>query len=304
MKRNLFVIITLLFLMAACVDDYNDANPPHQLDAPAVIIATSASTNVLTQAVPTSPFQSKYEAYLNYGTSAQIQVSVLRAPGKVGSISVVPSIPDFGSVTVNEASVAALIGKDKGDFSFTFTPNASLPDTKDRALNLVITVTDQQIDPKTGESAALTTTFTVATTITTGCFSSGIETAAYRVTAASGNFDGGATYTLEDLEADNGGPVLVTMTEVRPGYYRADEVTGGIWPIYYSTRANPKVGIDLCGSTISGREGTLVVGGIRKFTVSGTLNSDGTISIQWSYVRTSGSTPSNPAKGTYTLTKF
>jgi hypothetical protein len=309
MNKNSFLIASMVLFASACVDDFSASNQPHQLDAPGLIVSAPTSDNLLVRAVATNPFQNKYEAYVTYGSEAQLTISVLDAPGKVASVSVTPSIPEFGTVKLDDASAAALTGKEKGEFKFTFTPSTTLSNTADRSLNLVVTVTDAQLDTKSGESSPLSTTLTIATTLAKGggCFAQGIEAMTYRVTAASGNLDGAAPYTLADLEADNGGPALVTVTKVRPGRYTFDEVTGGIWPVYYSGRANPALDVDLCGTTISGHEGAVTAGSgstARLFTISGTLNNDGTITISWSYVRISGATPANPARGTYTLSKL
>lgn len=306
MTKNSFLLTSILLLAAGCVDDFTASNPKPQLDAPGIIASAPISDNLLVRAVATNPFQNKYEAYVTYGSEAQLTISVLDAPGKVASVSVEPSIPEFGTVKLDDASVATIKGKEKGEFKFTFTPSTTLANTADRSLNLVVTVTDAQLDTKSGESSPLSTTLTIATTLAkgSGCLAQGIEAMTYRVTAASGNLDGAVPYTIEDLEADNGGPALVTVTKVRPGRYTFNEITGGIWPVYYSGRANPALDVDLCGTTIIGHEGAVTAGGIRKFTISGTLNSDGTITINWSYVRISGATPADPAKGTYTLSKL
>lgn len=237
----------------------------------------------------------------------EFTVSVIDAPGRVATVSVVPSVPDFGTVSLDDASVSSVIGQEQGDFKFTFTPNAALPDKADRSLNLVITVSDSQLN-QNGEAGPKTTTLTVATTLG-NCLSEGLQEGTYAVTAASGNLDGGAAYTLDDLKADGGvDEILVTISEDRPGRYVIDEVTGGCWPVYYGGRANPALMVDLCDSSIQGNEGEVTAGSgagpLRKFTIDGTLNGDGTVNITWSYERTDAPTPADPAKGTYTLTKL
>jgi hypothetical protein len=308
MKKNNFLMACLLVMATSCVDDFTDANQPRQLDAPAIAISATTTDNLLVQPVPVNPFQNNFEAFVGYGSSAQFTISVLDAPGKVNSVSVVPSIPEYGTVAIDEASVNALKGTEKGNFKFTFTPNAALVGTADRAFNLVITVTDSQADTRTGESAPVTTSITVPTTLAKGCFAQGIVAATYRVTAASGNLDGAVPFTLEDIEDDNGGPMLVTVTKRRAGRYTFNEITGGVWPLYYSGRANPALDVNLCGSSIVGHEGAVTAGAgtatARKFTITGALNSNGTITINWSYERVTGATPANSAKGTYTLSKL
>lgn len=296
--------IVLSLISFSCVDDYTDANPTPRLDAPTIRISGTGSNQKLI-AVPVNQYQSDNIAYVAYGGPITFTISVIDAPGKVSEVDVTPSVPEFGTVELNAASVSALEGQEQGEFSFTFTPNPNLPDQTDRSLNLVVTVTDSQVDDA-GEPNPKVTTLTLPTTIVS-CVSDGLEEGTYRVTAASGNIDGGIAYTLDDLEADGGGEVLVEITSEFPGRYTMDEVTGGVWPIYYSGRARPTFEIDLCGNTIQGHEGAVTAGTepgpLRTFDVDGTLNNDGTVTITWSYVRDDAPTPANPAKGTFTLTK-
>lgn len=290
-------------VLGACVDDYTEFNPPRRLDAPVLRVNSTASGQVIV-VTPVDRFSNANTAYVEYGTPVEFTISVIKAPGKFSSVTVVPSIPEFGTVTVDNTSVAALVGKDIGQFKFTFTPNPNLPNEADRSLNLVVTVTDSQLD-EDGQPNPKTTTLTLPTNIVS-CVSQGVPAGVYQVTAASGNLDGGAAYTLDDIEADAGADIFVTVTKVKPGRYTLNEVTGGIWPTYYGGRANPALRVDLCGADIVGHAGEVTAGAgtaaARTFTLSGEYNDDGTIDITWSYVRNDGATPANPAKGTYTLT--
>lgn len=306
--KNYYLIILLLFVsITSCVDDYTDANPPHQLDAPTLRISAVGSHQKI-ETVPVNPYQNTYIAYQTYDGPVEYTVSVIDAPGKVGAVSVVGSVPDFGTVTLDDASVNALIGQEIGSFKFTYTPNPALPDQSDRALNLVIEVSDSQLS-QDGEAAPKTTTLTLPTTLVK-CIDEQLEEGLYVVTEASGNLDGNIPYTLDDLKTDAGvDEILVEITMDRPGLYTIDEVSGGVWPVYYSGRANPALKVDFCGTTLSGHEGELTAGSppgpLRTFTVDGVLNGDGTIDIIWSYERTDGvATPEDPAKGTYTITKL
>lgn len=291
----------------SCVDDYTDANPPAKLDAPTLRLSASGSNQKL-ETVPVNAYQNTYVAYLTYEGTAEYTVSVIDAPGKVGAVSVVSSAPENGTLTIDNASVAGLLGQEQGSFKFTFTPSTSLPDFADRPLNLVITVTDSQVS-QDGEAAPKTTTLTLPTNLVK-CFNEELEEGRYVVTEASGNLDGGAPFTLDDLKVDGEvDEILVDVAMDRPGLYTVDEVTGGVWPVYYDGRANPALKVDLCGTTISGHEGDLsageLPGPVRTFTIDGTVNGDGTVDITWSYERSDGvATPANPAKGTYTITKL
>ena len=306
--KNSYLIILLLFLsVTSCVDDYTDANPPAKLDAPTLRISAAGSGQKI-ETVPVNAYQNDYIAYQTYDGPVEYTVSVIDAPGVVGAVTVTGSVPDFGTVTLDQASVDALVGQEVGSFKFTFTPNPALPDLSDRALNLVIDVSDSQLS-QDGELAPKTTTLTLPTTLV-NCINEQLEEGLYVVTEASGNLDGNLAYTLDDLKTDGGvDEILVEITMDRPGLYTVNEVTGGVWPVYYAGRANPALKVDFCGTTISGHEGELTAGTapgpLRTFTVDGIVNGDGTIDIVWSYERTDGvPTPADPAKGTYTITKL
>jgi hypothetical protein len=291
----------------SCVDDFTDANPPAQLDAPTLRLSASGSNQKI-ETVPANAYQNTYVAYQTYDGPVEYTVSVIDAPGKVGAVSVVSSAPENGTLTMDDASVAGLLGQEQGSFKFTFTPSAALPDFADRPLNLVITVTDSQVS-QDGEAAPKTTTLTLPTNLVK-CLNEEIEEGLYVVTDASGNLDGGDPITLDDLKVDGGvDEILVEVAMDRPGLYTIDEVTGGFWPVYYPGRVNPALQVDLCGTTISGHEGAVTAGEApgpqRMFTIDGTLNGDGTVNITWSYERVDGiATPADPAKGTYTITKL
>jgi hypothetical protein len=306
MKKKIYSLLCAGLLVASsCVDDYRDANPAPLLDAPTFRVFSAGSNEVIVS-TPANRFQNTYEGFVSYQGPSEFTVNVLDAPGKVGAISVTPSVPDFGTVTLNESTITAIQGQEQGEFKFTFTPNPDLEDESDRSLNLVISVSDSQTS-EDGEASAKTTTLTLPVTMAS-CISETVQEGVYQVTAASGNLDGGAAYTLADLEADFGGPIEVSIMKEFPGRYSIDEVTGGVWPTYYPGRANPHLFVDVCGTSIVGHAGGVTagtVGGVsRTFTINGTQNNDGTITITWSYVRNDAPTPSNPAKGTYTLTKL
>ncbi len=307
MKKLLYLTL-LIAAVTGCVDDYTEFNPPAQLDAPHFRVSATGS-NQLIEATNVNNWQKTYSAYVLYDDPVTFTVSVVDAPGKVGSVSVTGSVPDFGTITMDEASVNALVGKEQGEFRFTFTPNPDLTnkESEDRALNLVVNVTDMQLDDK-GREDPKTTTMTIPTTIGGPCLGAPMLVGNWLVVDASGSLDGVDPFELADLVEAAGSEIVVAITRDRPGVYTLDEVTGGVWPIVYDTRANPKLKVNVCGSTISDREGANVAGAgtaaARTFTLDGTINGDGTITIEWSYVRNDGATPANPASGTYTLKHF
>jgi uncharacterized protein YxeA len=307
MKKISSIFLAVILFASACVDDYTDANPKSGKDAPTLRIS-SAGTNETVISSPANRFQNNQNAYAIYNTPAQFTVSVVDAPGKIGTINVDSSVPEFGSVSIDESSVAAIQGSESGDFKFTFVPNPELSVDEDRTLNITVTVSDTQTDGD-GEAAPKTTSLTMPLTIVNGpCLSEGVLEGYWMVNDASGNKDGGETFNLDSLKKHGKvNNVFVEITQERPGVYTINEVTGGVWPAFYAGRANPELQIDLCGSTITGRQGKVTTGegtaAQRTFTINGTVNSTTSITINWSYVRDIGDPPPAPAaQGTYTIT--
>jgi len=312
-----YIYSLILFCVTAgligCVDDYTDYNPPGQKNGPFVMLSASGNDNiVLTSSQPLNT----YTAYVQYGGGpVEITVNVIDAPGTIGSASVTSSIEEFGTVELDEPSFNAVKGKTSGSFKFTFTPSTTLPTMADRGLNLEVAVSDTQLDSK-GKESPVTSTITIPVTLVSGPCLSKLAAGQYKVTSASGILDGGEAYNEEDLIANSqqafaGDQVVVTITAVRPGVYTISEISGGVVPIVYGW-TNPAVRVNVCGNTITGRTNYLTFGdpledggdGERTYTVDGTVNTDGTITINWSYVGEDFETPTDAAHGTYTLTKF
>lgn len=312
MKNKLLHLVTLALLGSACtLPDVKTLNPPHLLDGPAFNITPSGSGQATANGAKGYNGNTLGITYLTFGSTTDFAVDVVDCPGKVSDLSASLSSFYAQSVTVDAASLASLKGQATGSSKVTVVA-ANDPDGTggEWPSNLAISVTDSQKDPEaSGSPITATVQWPIALV---KCLSTGITTGTYQVTAASGVLDSGSpyfgtAYTLADIESDNGGPVYVTITAPRPGRYTFDEVTGGIWPIYFSGRARPTLGVNLCDQTVSDN-GTFNIAGsgstARRFTLSGTLNNDGTITMTWSYIRIAGGTPTSPANGTYTLTKI
>jgi len=308
MKRRIFYIAGVALAMGACtLPDVKTINPPALLDAPAFnITPTPSTTNGMAGGKTGYNGNTIGISYLAYGSSTDFAIDVVDAPGKVSDVTSSISVPEYGTVAVDASSLASLKGQTTGSTKVTVVAEAD-PDGKglDRSCNLVFNVSDSQKDT---ESAGNPKTASITwPSVLVRCAWDGLPVGDYQVTAASGNFDGGTAYDLSTIETDNGGPIYVTIAMTRPGLYTMNEVTGGIWPIYYSTRANPALSVDGCPTQIYGHVGSVTTGAgttsTRVFTLNGTVNNDGTITMTWSYTRTQG-TPASPAQGTYTLTKI
>src|SRR5688572_8683254 len=115
MRNTIYLMLVASALVfAACVDDYTDSNDAPLMDAPTIRVSSAAANQTIV-VVPENAYQNGYEAYLVYGQPVEYTVSVIDAPGKIGAVSVTASVPDFGSVTIDEASVAAIQGQESGE---------------------------------------------------------------------------------------------------------------------------------------------------------------------------------------------
>jgi hypothetical protein len=294
MKNKLIYGIVIL-LCSCSLPDFKSVNPTRLLDAPAFNITTSGPHVKTVNGIN----------YLEYGQSADVTIAVTDAPGKIADISGGFTIPAYGTITPDDASVNAVKGSETGSAKIIAMATALPSDGADRNTSISVSVVDSQVDDN-GNPVPKTTTNTIPV-VFVKCLGDGMATGIYEVTAANGVLDGGAAYTLDDIESTSGKEADVVITSTRPGKYTFSEITGGVWPTFYSTRASPVLDIDLCDKTINGHGGAVTTGlgttAQRKFTINGTLNNDGTITITWSYVRETAATPVNPANGTYTLTK-
>jgi hypothetical protein len=307
MKNRLFHFIILILTGGACtLPDVTTQNPPRLLDSPAFNVTPSGTGQATANGKTGYDGKTIGTTYITYGSSVDFAIDVVDCPGKVASVTSSISVPTYSTGIAVDAS--SLVGQETGSAKVNVKAMAA-PDGTDRAANLALSVTDAQIS--TDGNAPKTTTVTWPVVLVK-CVGTGIAAGNYQVTAASGVLDGGAPYSLADLEAAYGDNIVMSVIQNRPGLYTIADATGGVWASIYTTRALPTLAVDLCGTTVSGHEGLLTVGAIvtsppsntiRTFTLNGTLNSDNTITIVWSYVKASAP-PAIPAHGTYTLTKI
>lgn len=118
-------IFGLLLLAYSCVDDYQDANPPRLLDAPAVSRVTAVKTEI------------------NDGESTQVTATVVDAPAGVDSVAVTTTDENgdpVGSTTID----TPLTGQTQGDIEVTYTSALKFTGI----VSVTITVFDKQYDEK------------------------------------------------------------------------------------------------------------------------------------------------------------
>lgn len=107
----------------------------------------------------------------------------------------------------------------------------------------------------------------------------------------SGNIGDGAG-GVSGIYADLASTVVLTADEDTPAVYSFDDMSFGVYPTSYTLEPPPGRVEDVC-DTLSDLDDTDAAG--VPFTISGTVNNDGTISISWSNT--------NGDSGTGTLTR-
>jgi len=259
---KIFILMTLV-VVASCVDDLEDANPPLPKDGPQFTLGEWAGDMI----------ESEEEGLiLPGGGVSQIAMTVVSAEGLIDSVGVTLS-DSVGTASVDQASLAAVRGQKSG----TILVNYEAPEVPSAAIEIVaqITLYDGQ-EPiewfgRTLEYRKSSTKSADAFTVV--CGSTGLAgTYSTLANGFTGDGAGGPNVEYSDL------PSTVTFTEVRPGLYNVDDMSFGLYPEGYGDVAPPG-NVNLCGTEISD------TGDVDQyndpFTITGTLNPDGTVDIQW-----------------------
>jgi hypothetical protein len=265
MKKVKYLILAtvILVLLGSCVDNYQDANPPRPKDGPYFIL--SASGDVL-ETLENGNF---------IGTNQTIvfTLHVISCQGGIDSIGITVNEEDLGTAVVDEASLTAAKGKIQGEITVNYTTISQVQEETD--LEISITLYDGQPEihwngRKIEYRKSATESYEVTLVV---CTSTGL--AGEYNSIADGYFgdgSGGPDAAYSDLQAE------ITITEIRPGLYLIDDMSFGLYPQLYGDQAVPGR-VDLCGNDISDKGDTDHYGD--PFTISGTLNVDGTVNLTW-----------------------
>lgn len=256
------ISLLLVACLSACmVDDYTDANPPRQKDAPAGFITNLGGTVIVDTETNGTSF-----IYVPKSSAITFDVDVVDAPGLIGDVSATSS-KSLGSFQYN---LQESTGQEKGQLKVTYTTSSVFSSGASTAGNetISILVKDSQVPPKT--SSAIRPAFALKTVNAT-CFSSRPLVGFY--TAVSSGFDSetGSNYSGLSAEVEfriNAGGVN------HPGLYRLTDGSFGLYP--EQGFANNFINVTVCGNQIVNADEEF------KDKFSGTLNADGTISITWS----------------------
>jgi len=126
MKNRIYIFIVLLsVLITACVDDFQDANPPRLLDAPAVVTVSSSET------------------ILFGGESTVITISVSDAPAGIDSVAI-EDTDDLGIAVGGTYVFVSGQGITQGEVVAEYTA----PMGFSGSVELAVSVVDAQLDDK------------------------------------------------------------------------------------------------------------------------------------------------------------
>lgn len=258
MKTKFLNIILVLLMISSCkVDDYQDANPPHPKDGPAGFLSVGGDAIVDTET------DGNTYTYVPINGTATFEIDVVDAPGKIDSVSAVLS-EELGEVAIDLSAQGEVTGLITVTYTAgsVFSTGASTAGNEDIAIELF----DAQTPRKSAgfEPARIKT-------INATCFSSRPLVGFYDTVSSGFDAETGTNYTnLEGVVEFriNAGGVN------HPGFYRLTDGSFGLYP-------EQGFAANLINVTVCGNE---IVNANEEFAnnFSGTLNTDGTISITWS----------------------
>lgn len=237
-------------VLFSCVDDFQDANPPRLLDSPAV------NSMTITDDV------------INGGETTTIALSVTDAPAGLASVTVT----DVNDIGVAAGGTINVLSNVEGITSGVIEVEYTAPLEYAGIITISAFVSDAQVDEK-GEDAAKSS---VARSVEVDvlCPAKSDAAGAYNTDADGGFGDGaGGSAPYTGLAA------TVTITKLGTGQYSIDDMSFGLYPIGYGDTA-PSGTVTICGSSISDNGDTDQYGD--PFTITGTLNDNGTINLEWS----------------------
>ncbi len=205
MKNTIsFLLILILgIVLNACVDDYQDANPPRLLDAPAVSSVTATDDLIFD------------------GQSTQITIVVVDCPAGIDSVAY--EIADengdpIGTVTID--NLDEMRGQTKGDIVATYNSIAKT------AAEVTLTFTVYDLQEREGEEIRKSSVPQSAE-VSVVCASDLAGT--YNAVSGGTSTDGGAAVNpAVDIQS------VITLTATStPGEYTIDKSTGKVFDAWY-----------------------------------------------------------------------
>jgi hypothetical protein len=200
---NFIIVLGIILIGVSCVDDYQDANPPRLLDAPAVSSVSAADELILD------------------GQSTQITIVVVDCPAGIDSVSYLIEDENgdpLGSVTID--NLDEMRGQTKGDILATYNSVAKTAGE----VSLTFTVFDLQ--EREGEEIRKSS---VPQSVDVSIVCASDLAGTYNAVSGGTSTDGGAAVNpAVDVES----VITLTATET-PGEYTIDKSTGKVFDAWY-----------------------------------------------------------------------
>jgi hypothetical protein len=243
------MFLGLLLVVYSCVDDYQDANPPLLLDAPAVSSVSAA------------------DDLLFAGESTTITIVVVDAPAGIDSVGYTiadASGKEVGTIRLDNFS--EMKGKTKGDIVATYTSE----DLTAAEVTITFSVFDLQ--------------YQLGDTVRKSSVPRGVDVRIVCESDIAGTYDASTTGAGNTPDGeipgamwDGVGVVTLTATE-DVGIYTIDEITGEFYNLFWEGAKEEGTFRDECGDysidTKTDQYGDTL-------TATVTNNGDGTITIEW-----------------------
>ncbi|MCD6596243.1 MAG: hypothetical protein J7L04_01060 [Bacteroidales bacterium] len=265
MKKYINILFTtvIIFLLGSCVDNYQDANPPRPMDGP--YFTLSAAGDVIE-----TPADGNFIAA---GQTITFTLHVIDCPGGIDSVGVSIDEDGTGTAVVDQSSLSAVLGDTKGEVLVNFTTVADVSEEIDLVISITLYDGQQPIDWHGSTIDYRKSSMVPYDATLISCASTGLA-GEYNSVAEGffGDGAGGPDAAYNDLQAE------ITITEIRPGLYEIDDMTFGLYPQLYGDDPVPGQ-VNLCGTDITDRGDTDHYGD--PFTITGTLNGDGTVNLSW-----------------------
>lgn len=289
--KTIYKLLTflLVFGMAACVDDYTDANPKPLLDGPAIYVYAPNST------ITSRRSDNVDVVYTTKGANIDFDVDVVDAPGGIASSTATLS-DTVGTIAVG-TNFNALVGSTAGNYTVTYTPRPDDPASTfdDRVVTATINIKDEQGKANQPETRRVRAISCLPTKNLAGW---------WRVTASGNNSiaftgdNGNGTYT--NLKAFVRMQIRTTGNTTGTGLNNSNviaehagelflsDASFGLYPkqiVNGQPKAVPPGRVRFCGSTLTNYQALNGAGtaasGTQGITMTGTINDDGTVTINW-----------------------
>ncbi len=203
--KNIVMSLGVILVVSSCVDDYQDANPPRLLDAPAVNTINISNTRILD------------------GGTTTITIPVVDAPAGIDSLGytleILSGSSESSAGVVSFENFAELRGRTEGELQVTYTA----PENETIRVELTFTVYDRQM--REGEVVRKSS---VSRSVVVDVVCNMLEGTYSAVTSGTSTDPGANNNPASGIETE----VILSVTDDL-GVYSIDKSTGKVFDAWY-----------------------------------------------------------------------